>query len=279
MFGYIVVNKPELKIREFDVYKEYYCGLCHGLKRNYGVKGQFCLTYDYVFLVMILTGLYEPEEIRNKKKCILHPVRNQIIRDNKFIDYVSDMGIVLTRLKCADDWTDERKIVRKAYGDMLKNAYERIKEKYPEKIEIVEQSLMNIAKAEKENEYNIDVVSGYFGRAFEEICAVYEDEWEVSLRKIGFYLGKFIYILDAYDDVLKDVKENHYNPFKEKYKEPGFDEYVHEILTLNAAECAREFEKLPIINEVEILRNILYSGIWSRFTTVSDRRKTNEKSL
>lgn len=279
MFGYIVVNKPELKIREFDEYKEYYCGLCHCLKKNHGIKSQLCLTYDYVFLILLFTGLYEPEENRDKKGCIIHPFRKQSVKDNRFTDYVSDMGIVLTRLKCNDDWKDEKKIVKKAYGGLLKKEYEKVREKYPEKVEIIEQCMMNISRAEKENESTVDVVSGYFGKAFEEICAVYGDEWEMSLRKIGFYLGKFVYVLDAYDDLEKDIKENLYNPFKEKCREPGFDEHVQKILTINAAECAREFEKLPILNEVETLRNILYSGIWSRFAAASDRRKSDEKSL
>lgn len=279
MFGYIVVNKPELKIREFDEYKEYYCGLCHALKNNHGMKSQLCLTYDYVFLILLFTGLYEPEEISGKKKCIVHPFEKQSVKINKFTDYVSDMGIVLTRLKCQDDWNDEKKVVKKAYGDLLKTEYEKVRKKYPEKVEIIEQCMMNISKAEKENESNIDVVSGYFGKAFEEICAVYGDEWEISLRKTGFYLGKYVYVLDAYDDLKKDIKENLYNPFKEKWKEPDFEEQVRQILTVNAAECAREFEKLPILNEVEILRNILYSGIWTKFAAASDRRKTDEKSL
>lgn len=279
MFGYIVVNKPELKIREHDTYKEYYCGLCRALKKYHGYKSQLCLAYDYVFLILLFSGLYEPEENRTPGKCALHPMKKQMMRDNKFMEYVADMGIVLARLKCVDDWADEKKILKKTYGGMLKKEYEKIKEKYPEKVEIIEQSILNITRAEEAGEENVDMVSGYFGKAFEEICAVYADEWEVSLRKIGFYLGKFIYVMDAYDDLEKDIKEGHYNPFKTRKDDPRFAEYVHQILMVNAAECAREFEKLPIINDVEILRNILYSGIWSRFNAVSEGRETNEKSV
>lgn len=279
MFGYIVVNKPELKMKEFDEYREYYCGLCHSLKEKHGIRSQLCLNYDYVFLILLLTGLYEPEEKASRKRCMIHPLKSREMRQNKFTEYVSDMGIVLARLKCMDDWADEKKLTSRTYGALLKKEYEKMQKKYPEKVEIIEQSLMNIKKAEDAGENNIDVISGYFGKAFEEVCAVYCDEWEVPLRKIGFYLGKFIYIMDAYDDLEKDIRENQYNPFKEKKDEPGFEEYVHQILTINAAECAREFEKLPIINEVEILRNIIYSGIWSRFSKIANRRITDEKSV
>lgn len=279
MFGYVVVNKPELKIREYNEYREYYCGLCHVLSQKHGLKSSLCLNYDYTFLLILLSGLYEPEEKREEKRCFVHLMKKQNIRSNKFSEYVADMGIVLARLKCMDDWEDEHNFVKKTYGKVLKKNYDSIRNKYPVKVEIIEQCLMNIYRAEQENEKNIDVISGYFGKAFEEICAVYGDEWESRLRRMGFYLGKFIYILDAYDDVEKDIKDGNYNPFKEKYKEEGFDDYVHQILTLNAAECAREFETLPIINEVEVLRNILYSGIWTQYTNARNRRNVDEKSV
>lgn len=280
MFGYIMVNKPELKIREFDMYHEYYCGLCRRLKASHGMASQFSLSFDYVFLIMLLTGLYEPQETREKNRCVIHPLKEQNVRYNEFTDYLADMTVVFARLKCMDDWNDEKKISRKAYGSLLKKQYEKVREKYPEKVEIIEQGMLNVVKAEQEQEKNIDVISGYFARLFSEIFAVYNDEWEYSLRRIGFYLGKYIYIMDAYDDLEKDIRENLYNPFKEKYHEEDFEEYIRQILMVNAAECAREFEKLPIVSgQVSVLRNILYSGIWSKFSAVSDRRKKDEKSL
>ena len=71
MFGYVTVNQKELKYKEFDLYHAYYCGLCRTLREKFGVTGQFSLTYDCTFLVMFLTGLYEPEEEHKKQKCIL----------------------------------------------------------------------------------------------------------------------------------------------------------------------------------------------------------------
>ncbi len=279
MFGYVVVNKPELKIKEYDEYREYYCSLCHGLKKYHGLKSSLCLSYDYTFLLMLFTGLYEPKETREVKRCLVNPLKKQAVRNNEFVEYVADMGVVLARLKCMDDWEDEKKFLKMTYGAMLKSDYAKVKEKYPDKIEIIEQCIMNIRQAERKGEVGIDELSGYFGKAFEEVCTVFQDEWEATLRKIGFFLGKFIYIMDAYDDIEKDIKEGGFNPFKDKCTEAGFDEYVKEILMINAAECAREFEKLPIINEVEILRNILYAGIWTKFSVVYNRRVTNEKSV
>lgn len=62
MFGYVVVNQSEMKFKEYDVYRSYYCGLCQSLKERYGVLGQLSLNYDMTFILMLLTGLYEPKE-------------------------------------------------------------------------------------------------------------------------------------------------------------------------------------------------------------------------
>lgn len=279
MFGYVVVNKPELKIKEYDLYREYYCGLCHKLKEKYGTFSRLCLSYDYVFLILLLTGLYEPEDMRTQKRCVVHPVKEQNIRDNLFVDYAADMSVIFAKLKCDDDWTDEGNIIKKGYGKIINKDYLELKKKYPVKIELIEQCIMNIRDAELKNETNIDVIAGYFGKAFGEMCTIYEDHWEEYLRNTGFYLGKVIYILDAFDDLEKDIESNSYNPFKELSKDPQFVEKVGCFVKINAAECANRFEKLPIVENVEIIRNIIYAGIWNRFLDVKNRRYGNEESV
>ena len=61
MFGYISINKAEMKFKDYDVYHSYYCGLCKVLKECYGRRGQVTLSFDMTFLVILLTGLYEPD--------------------------------------------------------------------------------------------------------------------------------------------------------------------------------------------------------------------------
>ena len=119
-------------------------------------------------------------------------------------------------------------------------------------------------------------MAGCFGRIMEEIFAYREDGWEAGLRRMGFYLGKFIYIMDAYEDVEKDVEKGNYNPFSEDYIMEGFQERVKQILIMMMSEACREFEKLPIIKYADILRNILYSGVWCRFETVSKKREEEQ---
>ena len=99
MFGYIVVNQSEMKFKEYDVYRSYYCGLCQSLKERYGVLGQLSLNYDMTFILMLLTGLYEPEDVVGQCRCVAHPFEKHQIRRNLFTDYVADMTVLFACYK------------------------------------------------------------------------------------------------------------------------------------------------------------------------------------
>ncbi len=273
MFGYIEMNKPEIKFKDFDLYKSFYCGLCRELREKYGISGQLTLSYDMTFVILLLSGLYEPRTYQGTTHCVIHPVRRQTVRKNEITEYGADMNVLLTYYKCLDDWKDDRKYLKLGYARLLEGKNKRLKKLYPEKSRKIAELLDELSRLEKENETDVDRMSGIFGHIMEEVLAYKQDEWEESLRKIGFYLGKFIYLLDAYDDVEDDVKNKDYNPFAEKYTMEGFDEEVRQILIMMLAETCREFEKLPIIKYGDILRNILYSGVWCRFEQVSKKRR------
>ena len=278
MFGYVVMNKPEIRFKDFDLYRSFYCGLCRELREKYVISGQITLTYDMTFVVVLLSALYEPPTQKGTTRCVIHPVCRQPVRKNAATEYGADMNVLLTYYKCMDDWEDEKKFAALGYGKILQRKNNRLSSRYPEKAEKIRKLLEKLSQMEKAGETDIDKMSGCFGQIMEEIFAWKKDVWEDSLRRMGFYLGKFIYILDAYDDVEKDVKNGNYNPFAEKYIMKGFDEQVRQLLIMMMAQTCREFEKLPIIKYTDILRNILYSGVWCRFETIArKRRKAGEK--
>ena len=278
MFGYVVMNKPEIRFKDFDLYRSFYCGLCRELREKYGISGQITLTYDMTFVVVLLSALYEPPTQKGTTRCVIHPVCKQPVRKNAATEYGADMNVLLTYYKCMDDWEDEKKFAALGYGKILQRKNNQLSYRYPEKAEKIRKLLEKLSQMEKAGETDIDKMSGCFGRIMEEIFAWKTDVWEGSLRRMGFYLGKFIYILDAYDDVEKDVKNGNYNPFAEKYIMKGFDEQVRQLLIMMMAQTCREFEKLPIIKYTDILRNILYSGVWCRFEMIArKRREAGEK--
>lgn len=273
MFGYVIINKEELKFKEYDIYHSYYCGLCRTLKDKYGSIAQISLNYDMTFLVMLLTGVYEPETKVEEHRCKIHPIHKQTMRINEFSEYAAKMTVVLSYFKCLDDWVDERKYSRKGYLQLLKKKFEAIRAEYPKKVKIIEENLEKIHVYETNGNYTIDDISRCFGLVMAEICTYKEDEWYDELYQVGFYLGKFIYLIDAYEDVERDIKKNTFNPFKERFKEDDFEEYCYRLLEMMIAESTLYFEKLPIIENVEILRNILYSGIWSKYVLVKKKRE------
>lgn len=276
MFGYIIINKGDMKFKEFDVYHSYYCGLCRALKDNYGVSGQLSLTYDMTFLSILLTGLYEPKTKEYTVKCVAHPFEKHLVRQNEFSDYAADMNILFTYYKCMDDWHDDKKLTKLGYGQLLKKGYRKLYHHYDEKVHKIDRLMKKLSQAEQKQTTDIDYMAGLFGEIMGEIMTPRQDEWQESLHKLGNYLGKYIYLLDAYEDIEEDIKKHRYNPLISKYENPDFDEEIKTILTMMMAECCKEFEKLPIIEHVEILRNILYSGVWYRYEAVRQQREAKK---
>ena len=159
------------------------------------------------------------------------------------------------------------------YEKLLKGAYARIHEKYSEKSRRISSLMRQLSQEEKKNNQDVDFMAGLFGEVMGEIMACREDEWQESLRTMGFFLGKFIYLMDAYEDVEEDMEKGRYNPLIRKFSDPDFEEEMKTILTMMMAGCCKEFEKLPILENAEILRNILYSGVWYRYEMVSQKRR------
>lgn len=277
MFGYIAVNKPELKIREFDAYQASYCGLCHSLKKRHGRIGQLTLSYDMTFLALLLTGLYEPGTVTGCGRCLLHPARKHQYRQNLFYDYAADMNILLTYYKCLDDWKDDRKLAGLCFSWLLRPKMNKIRMLYPEKADSVKRLLDELSESERKNIQDIDKMAGFFGEIMAELFMYRADEWKDRLGRMGFFFGKFIYLMDAYEDIEEDLQKGRYNPLAELYRKDTFEEDCRQILKMMMAETSRAFELLPILEDAEILRNILYAGVWTRYGQIRSSRKETEK--
>ena len=284
MFGYILPNKKELSLTDEKTYKGYYCGLCHSIRERVGVKGQFILAYDMTFLSLLLSGLYEPREKKEEFRCLVHPVGKRTAFSSEISDYVADMNILLGYYNLYDDYEDEHNIFSKKVADSLKKEVDRVRVEYPRQAEYVSEAVRKLHEAESSREDNLSLIANFWGMMLSEIFAYKEDDiWTEDLRKMGFYLGKFSYIMDAYEDLDKDKKRKNYNPLlmSKDFKKQCFETYIRQLLTTQLSECSYIFERMPILRNADIIRNVLYSGAWMKYDLIQARKgegNTNDKT-
>ena len=272
MFGYVIANQEELKIKDYKRYRSFYCGLCYVLNKKYGKKGQVTLSYDMTFLVMLLNALYELPLTAEKHLCAVHPMRRHDMLYNEITDYAADMEVLLAYYKSLDNWKDEKDVKSRAFGKSLLKAARGIDKAWPRQSRTIRDNLDYLSQAEAQKTDDLDKVAGYTGAMLSELFIYKEDEWSDELRQMGYYLGKFIYLMDAFEDMDKDFKKGSYNPWEPYRGRKDFDALVENTLMLMIGDCARMFEVLPIVEDAEILRNILYSGVWTKYNAIRAKR-------
>lgn len=275
MFGYVTIYKPELKMKDFYKYKAYYCGLCKTLKDKYGSFGQMTLTYDMTFLIILLSSLYESNTTHEVHRCIVHPVKKHDTLTSEITEYAADMNLVLSYYHLLDDWQDDKSIAGLTGTKLLNKKFQKICNMYPRQCLAIKTSLNQLKEYERKKEQNIDLVSRCFGELMAELFVYKEDIWESTLRKFGFFLGKYIYIIDAYEDLEEDIKKDRYNPLKTISEKESYEWECKNILNIMIAECTSEFEKLPCLLDSDILRNILYEGVWTKYNSLQKKKAEN----
>ena len=266
MFGYITVDPAELKGKDMQRYRMWYCGLCRDLKDRCGELARATLTYDMTFLAILLDSVYEETEKEEMHRCVLRGGAKQPCLRSVSTAYAADMNLLLVYHNLLDDWRDEKKLSGYVSAAALKKAYAKTAAAYPRQAGAVRRYLKRLHAAEAANSADIELAAGLTGEMMREIFVREQDIWSRDLGEVGFYLGKFIYLADAWDDREKDRKNGCYNPFLTAAAGPDPDAYARHLLTMMAAGAARAFERLPVVENVDILRNILYSGLWVRKT-------------
>ena len=265
MFGYLVANTELLDEEQQRRYKACYCGLCRSLKERHGQLSRMTLNFDMTFLVLLLGSLYEPEEQREKEKCIAHPVEARPWWRTEFTDYAADMNVALAYLKCMDDWEDDSNPIALAQAGVLKSAYQKISARYPRQCEAMDLFIRDLRQLEKAGDESPDRAADCFAMLMGEIFAPREDYWSTTLRRTGQSLGRFIYVMDACMDLDSDALFNRYNPFRRYYRRSDNEQRFRDILKMQLGECVFYFDKLPLVQDAGLLKNILCAGLWARF--------------
>jgi hypothetical protein len=263
---------------QLERYQGCYCGLCRTIGRQYGWSGRLTLSYDLTFLTLLLSSLYEAPENNGLFRCFVHPMRKRPYWLTKYTEYTADISIALAYYNCLDDWKDEHKKSSWVYARLLYPKYLRVKAKHPEHCRNIEACLTQLSTIEAKKEpIAADEAAACFGRLLGDLF-VYDpkDYWAKHLYATGETLGKFIYLMDACLDLAADRKDQRYNPLL--YTDAADDEeYQLELLTMLISDCTLEFEKLPILQDVVILKNILYNGVWQKYKMATDPRREGKQ--
>lgn len=280
MLGYVTIEKNELKVREFDMYQAYYCGICKSIGRRFGQLPRMTLSYDSVFLALVLAGLSQETDIVLQEHCITHHIRKKpVVFGNDALDYAADVMVILAYHKFLDDWKDERSKVGLVGKSALSGAYRKLKVLHPDVCQKTENSLTALSELEKEHSGKMDLVSDTFADIMETLFTGYDPGADNSrvLGQLGRHLGKWIYTIDALDDYPKDLEKENYNPliFRENKLE-GIGDLLYNYL----AEVANAYDLLEIKKNKGILDNIIFMGLRVRTDVIlRERTEVNEQSV
>lgn len=282
MFGYLTA-RPELLDEERAArYKACYCGLCRSLRSRHGQLAGLTLNYDVTFLALLLSSLYEPEERGGSAPCLVHPFAARAWFAGEITDYCADMNLALGYLKCMDDRRDDGSLLAATEGALLRRAYRAAAEKYPRQCSAMENSIAELTAIERAGLDEPDRASAVFGAMMAELFDYRSDRWSPPLRAMGDMLGRFIYVMDACMDLDADVRRGRYNPFRGRF---GLDngEYFRSVLQMLLGECLSHYDRLPLVQDKDILDNILCAGVWAQFdakykSSESDQKGTQDVS-
>ncbi len=268
MFGYIRACKPEMRMKEFEMYKAVYCSLCKELGQSYGPLSRLTLSYDFAFLALLNMSLTEDKCKLTRKMCTTNPLKKcSYLEDRTSLSMPSSAAMIMLYYKLLDNIEDERGFKKLGYiliKGIYSSAHKRAAEKYPQLEEIFSDYVKEQQRLEKNNCQSIDAAAEPTAKALSlvfEFCS--EDSMQKRvLSRLGYCIGRYIYILDAAVDLDKDIKNGNYNPLKQSAKK---EEFIKNIIVpqlyITAVEAAKALELLEIKKFKNIIDNIIYLGL------------------
>ncbi len=269
MFGYVRPLKAELKVKEFELFHAAYCGLCAALRRRYGALGRYFVSYDLCFLAMLCCER-DAEPAVCAARCPASPCRKRKLLRDPCFDRAADLSVILYWWKLKDAAADGGAKGRLLFGPLcflLRGKLKKAAAAEPEFARLCEAELKALSEAEKSREPSLDRAADHFA-AILRAAAAAESEGERRIEEQLLYqLGRFIYILDAYEDYGEDCAAGRYNPLRERFATGGApltEEQKAEVrvLLLHAAGLAGTAWELKEKNLFEpVLANTVYLGL------------------
>ena len=267
MFGYVRPLTAELKVRELEDYKAVYCGLCRTMGKRHGFLARFTLNYDFTFLVMVLA--HEAESCATKQcRCPAHPFRKRkMCLQMSALDVAADESMILSYHKLRDDVTDSsffRGLPARLAAWALKAAYRKAAAARPEFDRKVAACLEELHILEQERSPSLDRPADTFARILQAAAPTTGDECrDRALSQLLYHVGRWIYLVDAWDDLEEDIRSGSYNPILERYEHnPKEHEQDVRVTLRHSRNLAVSAYGLAQSTQWDgILSNILYLGL------------------
>ena len=269
MYGYVRPERGELKIREYEVFRGVYCGLCHALKRRYGPMLRFAVNYDLTFLAMLLT---EAEPKTGSRRCPYHPLRRTSCPEAcGSMDAAADYTVILAWWKLRDEAQDAgvfRALACRFLSAVMRGACRKASALRPGFAAAAETELRALRELEEERSPSVDAPADRFARI---LCAAAEGETDEArariLRELLYHLGRIVYILDAVDDLADDMRSGAYNPLRYRFSpengklSPEEEAELRLSLQHSHNSIVSAYQLLGSSPYAGILENILYAGL------------------
>ncbi len=261
MFGYIQPNKDELRFREYNEYRAYYCGLCKCIGRRFGEPMKLTLSYDCAFMALLLTGLAGKEDTQ-KCRCGYKPLSRarMAASEDEYLRFAANMDIILAYCKLDDNWRDDRALGAAAGKAAMKGAFQKAKEQSPELYRAISEGIGELSQIERANTPELDPPADAFARMMKNIALAAPVEGAQNRLALGhmlYHLGRWVYLIDAWEDREKDKKSGSYNPFLASGAGKDRAEF---ILNCSLNEAINAYELLDIQAHEGLLDNIIKDG-------------------
>lgn len=263
MFGYVRPVRPELKCRDYELYRATYCGLCRCLRRRYGLIAPMLLNFDFTFLALLL---WEPEEtfIPCRGRCHGNPLRKRpMCPDSPALEAAADESVILSWWKLRDDLADDglwRGLPARALSAALGPAYRKAARLRPEFDRTVRSCLEELSVLEKENCPSLDRTADTFARLLRSAAPADGERGRV-LSQLLYHLGRWIYLADARDDLEEDKLSGRYNPAAARYGPQGDDEALRLTMDNSLVQIGAALQLGSFGCRTALLENIVYLGL------------------
>ena len=270
MFGYVTADIGKLSANGKSEYKTYYCGLCRALSKRYGAHARWLLSFDTVFLFLILSAMEESGVTCIDARCPYRFGRRRCCVTGKIAEYAADITVILAYLNFEDDVTDSGSIKARFFRRLYRSAYEKAKQNQPGVYVGISDALEKLSEAERRGETNPDIPANIFGLLLGRVFS-----YNSAAVKFGEKLGRAVYLTDAACDFKSDIKHGRYNPLV-CYRMSELDG----ILEQEYGECAAEYERLTLYRAKETADNVIYSGIRLKYELLKQLRGIkNDRSI